>query len=459
MLSELFKDLFNTDPYAFARLPRGVVLEDSNAQYQISKIIQELSGYANHVPPLNGSNKESENFRFLFLVSRFDFKDIRYGHVPWLIVLASALLNQFHKSEVVFLVTGTVKAVNKPWDGPDNLHLEENWIDASNHGTTVYPFKAAFNESMRTRIKFITAQVDKLPDSLADSYSFAFRKVFDIKPTHVFCAGGIYYPAPAADILFPFFPVIRFPFKSTNHFSPQCDAMLELITLENPPVGPERRVQINLSGAVNPASAHGLTAQIALPRNAVIGLTAIVGSRLTKSLATAPDDWIEGIAATFDRYHDFYWLLVGEESAALRPDIDARLARFVRDGRILILPYVPGLDDYFEISSFMIQPYGQTGGGTALLLAHRRGIPVVCFSDHDMIDSIGAGRGSASIDGGLRDLERFLCDPAALRQAKTNLLSKTQAQSAESQEEFSKFGNLIEVASSNFQARLARNER
>ena len=452
MLSSLLSAVFDADPKGFANLPQDVTFRGEAASQQISRTIAELSRM---YPSLRRGSGQTESHRFAFLVSRFDFDDHRYGHVPRLSLYASVLLDCFPDAEIAFVVTGAPKNQNGRWDDPKNLHLAENWITASATGSPLYPLGGMLDQRKADRIRFITPRGADSGETLADAYSFALESLFSFRPSHVFCPGGIYYPPPAAELLFPFFPIIRFAFKPTNRFSSHCDAVLENTPLEHPPLEPGRRVAVNLVGALTIASAHGASVPPDLPADATIGLTAIVGSRLTASLAKAPEVWLNGIAAILKRHPRFFWLLVGEQLPSARPTIDARLAPYVDNGQIRILPYVAGLEGYFERSDFMIQPFGQTGGGTAMLLGMQRGLPVVCFSDHDMSGNIGAGRGSATIEGGLADLDCYVSDPSARHRAGASARAECDELLAGARGDTPKFRTLIDIASRSFAARIS----
>ncbi len=451
MLSRCFLDIFSTDPWGFYGLSEGVTFRGEAAREPIRRTIDALSQQATRPPKSSGPATE---YRFAFLVSRFDFDDIRYGHVPRMALYASILLDCFPGAKVAFVVTGAPARAHRPWDAKNNLHLAENWITASATRTPLYPFQSFFRGEKADLIRFFTPRDPGGADSLPKAYSLAFQWLFAFGPTHVFCPGGVYYPTPAADLLFDFFPIIRFPFKPTNRFSPNCDAVLENTPLKHPPLGADRRVPVNLVGAIEMVSEYGVGDLQDLPRNAVVGLTAIAGTRLTASLAEAPDAWLDGMAAAFAHHPRFHWLLVGEQSRSARPQIDARLAPFVSQGRIRILPYADGLEQFYHRSDFMLQPYGQTGGGSALLIGMQRRLPVVSFGDHDLSGNIPNGCGQATIKDGLEALDQYLRDPVArwqagaIAHAEYDVLAKTAGTEA------GKFRTLIHIASQSFRDRM-----
>ena len=105
-LGSLMSALLESDPLglripygesAFVRdvsLPHLRALNEALAQIYH----HELDELAAETPP-----------RFAFLVSRFDYDDLRYGHVPRLILYAQVLLECFPDAHVAFIVAGTLK--------------------------------------------------------------------------------------------------------------------------------------------------------------------------------------------------------------------------------------------------------------------------------------------------------------------------------------------------------------
>lgn len=391
--------------------------------------------------------------RFAFIFSRLDYDDQKFSHIRVVITILKKLMAVFPDAEFLLAVTGRYAPPGQTASCTHELVMPLDWQQAAQDNSLASALLATFTAEELARISFSYPGGAAPERTLDGAYEHVFQDLAAFAPSHIFLCGGILYPDYFAELLYPHYPVIRYPFQCTNTFSANLDAFIEFTEMPAGTVDPGKCVRMSITAAIMDPVSTGAGLAVSFPEESVVGLTALADNRTSRALKNAPESFIAKLIERFDDSPAFYWLVIGEEDSTSLEAVDARLASLMRSGRIVVLPPVDNITDYLDACDFMLQPFGEVGGGTTNLMAMKRGKPIVAFSHHDILSNFPKMKMRVNLDDGFVYLTKILCDEGFRTGEGAGLCEHVRERQAVANQEALKFRDVIEIASKNFRER------